>query len=291
VNPRVRAGSKAAVFQVLTEANFITPEDHRSSIIYRDYFTRMDIPYICLTNIIQEREMLIGLTVNRSRREGHANDDVRRTLAAIAPHVRMAVRAQIALEGQGAQLIAGAFEALSIAAFVCDSACRVLARTPVTDTLIGADQPLALKGGRLTAAAQPNATALTEAVAATALRMQPSMSAIVLRRDPPHAPLILDVAPLPRRAHGFSFEAQVLIVARMARSNNIEKIALMRAVFGLTQAEAEVACALLRGETIAAVSQSRGASENTIRAQTKAIYDKMGVTNRAEFAAHLGQFA
>jgi len=45
--------------------------------------------------------MLIGLTVNRSRKEGEATEEVRRIIAAVAPHVRAAVRTQMALDGQG----------------------------------------------------------------------------------------------------------------------------------------------------------------------------------------------
>ena len=54
---------------------------------------------------------------------------------------------------------------------------------------------------------------------------------------------------------------------------------LLRRLFGLTRAEAEVACALYGGATKSAVAAMRGSRESTIRSQVDAILLKTGTAN------------
>jgi DNA-binding NarL/FixJ family response regulator len=54
---------------------------------------------------------------------------------------------------------------------------------------------------------------------------------------------------------------------------------LLRRLFGLTPAEAEVACALYGGATKGAVAAMRGLKESTIKSQVDAILLKTGTAN------------
>tara|TARA_R110002020_G_C16321741_1_gene774918 strand:+ start:15218 stop:15826 length:609 start_codon:yes stop_codon:yes gene_type:complete len=56
--------------------------------------------------------------------------------------------------------------------------------------------------------------------------------------------------------------------------------------WGLTQAERDVACLMLKGFSHKEIAGIRGASYITIRQQACAIYEKSGLANRPEFAAH-----
>ncbi|MEZ5653336.1 MAG: LuxR C-terminal-related transcriptional regulator [Burkholderiaceae bacterium] len=52
--------------------------------------------------------------------------------------------------------------------------------------------------------------------------------------------------------------------------------------FGLTAAEADVAAAIARGESPKEISRRRAVSLNTVRAQTRAIYEKLNVARQSE---------
>jgi DNA-binding NarL/FixJ family response regulator len=54
---------------------------------------------------------------------------------------------------------------------------------------------------------------------------------------------------------------------------------LLRGLFGLTRAEAEVARALSGGATKRAVAAARGLREATVRTQVRAVLDKTGAAN------------
>lgn len=288
VNPRVRAGVTAKTFAPLTEADFMTPEDQDDIPIYADFFRRYDIPFICLTNVVKTRDTVIGLSVNRSRREGNAGENVKRLISAVGPHVRAAVRTQLALEGQGAALIAGAMDALSIAAFVCDEAGIVLARSNGAETLLSADGPLLLRGGRLAGTQSGDADRINGAIA-RACKPAGGPEAVVVPTGDGQLPLVLDISPMPRRAHGFSLQAAVLVVARVKRLEDVAEQRLLREAFGLTPAEAEIAVLLVAGWSPAEVAERRVSSIQTVRTQIRSLYAKVGVKTRGELAATLGR--
>jgi len=55
--------------------------------------------------------------------------------------------------------------------------------------------------------------------------------------------------------------------------------------WNLTEAEREVALLLLKGLSLKEVAQVRATSERTIRAQTRSLYKKAGVSGRAALSA------
>jgi hypothetical protein len=98
-NPRVKAGMNAPLLKVIAECDFITPAEHAIHPHYNEFARPWDIPYICLTTLERQDNLLIGLAVVRSERDGHIDSTQRGVFASLAPHVRAAVKMQIALEG------------------------------------------------------------------------------------------------------------------------------------------------------------------------------------------------
>ncbi|OYU39967.1 MAG: LuxR family transcriptional regulator [Pseudorhodobacter sp. PARRP1] len=56
--------------------------------------------------------------------------------------------------------------------------------------------------------------------------------------------------------------------------------------WALSKAERDVAYLALKGLDVAEIATVRGAASGTVRAQLSAIYNKAGVSGRAQFAAH-----
>lgn len=293
ISPRVRAGVAAGLFEALVDADYMTPEEHRTHPLFTGLYTRYDIPFICQTNLVKENGFVVGMAVNRSHREGHAEAQVKEIVAKIAPHVRTAVRTQMITEGQGAQLIAGAMEAASLAVFVCDRSGCVMARTAATEALLEAGV-FRLVAGRLHAPRGRESAAIEEAVLRAGRAPHPGeapfMGAFVLTtRD--GRPLVVDVVRLPRREHGFGFDACSLVIARTGPRTPSQERSVLTAGFGLTPAEADVAIMLLAGRTAEEAAVARGASFNTVRSQIKSAYAKLGVSRFAEMAALLREIS
>jgi DNA-binding CsgD family transcriptional regulator len=297
INPRVKAGMEAPVLKVLAESDFITPEEHKRHPHYQEFARRFDIPYICLATLDRKPDGgLIGLAVTRSEKQGHVTAEQRRVFGSIAPHVRAAVRTHLALEGEGDALLAGAMEAMSIPAFVCDETARVRRLTPAAEAIVGEGSGLQLRLGRLSANVPADAQALNDAISAT-LSAQievgaPRNRTIVVRKsEEDMAPLVLDVIPLRRQQFGFTFTPRVLVIIRGAgaKAADQRRAALLQTVYGMTGAETQIALQLFAGKPIATIAAARGVSLETVRTQVKAIMAKTGVRRQAEFVARLGQ--
>lgn len=292
VNPFVRAASKAVPLQVVASADIFTRKELKRNFFIATHNARHDLQHICLTPLIKDGQMEVGLAVIRSASQGEIESQQRAAFTAIAPHVRAAVRTQIALENQGAALMAGALEALSLTAFICDRQGIVRAMTPSAELIVSDGKLLKLKSNYLNAACSLDTHILTDAIrratgGLTTLEMP--ISSTILIRDQLAQPSVLQVLALPRRDFAFGFEPRALVVVRTPQSNNDSAKLLLNTVYGLTAAEVDISIRLVDGKSPEQIAIERNASLGTVRAQIRSIYDKCGVNRFSEFAAKLNQ--
>ena len=289
VNPRVRAGFGAKVLEPVTEADFITPEDHRRHPHYREFAFRWDLPYICLTTLQREPGMTIGMSVLRSQSEGHINAEQKRIFSTLAPHVRAAVRMQQMLGANGAALVAGTLEVVGIAAFVCDVHGRVQRMTPAAEKLVSDGGPLKLRQGWLGCPTESDERALTLAVEQAARGVErpgnPLARSIVIHSD--DGPLALSVLPLPKAAMEFSHHPRVVVLVRGSGSNDQRRAEILSRIYGFTPAETRIAILLTQGKAAEAIARDRQVSVGTVRAQIKSLLAKFGVSKQIELVARM----
>ena len=293
INPYVGAGMAAPVLKVLADDDFMSAEDYRRNAWYREFLMAWDVPHICLATLERQKDdMLVGLAVVRSRRDGHITPQQRAVFTAIAPHVRAAVRTQMALENQGGRLLSAAFEGLSMAAFVCDRQGRVQAMTPAAEALVSEGRLLKLRLGCLYAGSVDAGKALSDAIDAAAFGIvlpgKPCVFSVVLSAASADMPVVLDIIRLPDMAHELMFNPRVLIVARTHGATNRERMAaIARQAYGLTEAETDVATRIAAGETPDEIAQARASTIGTVRAQIKTVMAKLGVRRQVELVARL----
>jgi DNA-binding CsgD family transcriptional regulator len=294
INPRVKAASRAPVLKIMAEADFITPEQCRRDRFYQEVARPLDIPFICFTTLERQEDAFIALGAIRSAREEHITGEQREVFAALAPHARTAVRAQLALEGHGAAVLTGAMDALSIPVFVCDRAGRVGSLTQAAETLVTTGHGLQLKAGRLQACWPEETRALDDAIEAAVIsRIQPGpavLRTVVVRgRDHNTAPLVLDVFPLPSQAYQLTFAPRVLVVARSPRGSKARRTEILQTTYALTSAETHITEYLVEGQSAKFIADKRGVAVETVRTQIKAIMAKLGVSRQVELVVRLGE--
>jgi DNA-binding CsgD family transcriptional regulator len=294
INPRVRALNEASVLQIMADKDFITPEQCRRDPFYQNVLRPYDIPFICLTTLERQEGTFIALAAIRSQREGHITTQQREIFAALAPHVRSAVRTHLSLEGRGAAVVTGAMEALSIPVYVCDRTGRVKALTQAAEALVTSDRGLQLKAGRLQACEPEDAKVLSDAIDAVLIGHvkpgPPVLRTVIVRgRDRQAPPLVLEVFPLPAQSCQFNFEPRVLVVARGARNSTARRAAILQAAYALTSAETDIAQLLAEGQSAELIAANRRVAVGTVRAQIKSIMTKLGVGRQVELVVRLGQ--
>jgi DNA-binding CsgD family transcriptional regulator len=294
INPRVKAASAAPVLKVMAESDFITPEECKRDRFYQEVARPLDIPFMCFTTLDRQEAAFIALGAIRSQREEHITGQQREIFAALAPHVRTAVRTQLALEGQGVAVLTGAMDALSIPVFVCDRTGHVGSLTQAAESLVTTGRGLQLKAGRLQAGWREETKALDDAIEAAIIgRTQPGpavLRTVVVRgRDRGTPPLVLDVFPLPSQAYQLTFTPRALIVARGPRGEKVRRTAVLQAAYALTSAEVQITEYLVEGHSAEFIAAKRGVSVATVRTQIKAIMAKIGVSRQVELVVRLGE--
>jgi DNA-binding CsgD family transcriptional regulator len=294
INPRVKPASEAPVLKVIAEADFITPEDWRNHRFYQEIALPWDSPFIAMATLERQQNALIVVATIRSARDGHITPQQRETFAALAPHIRSAVRTQIALEGHGATVLTAAMDTLSIPIFVCDRKGRVGSLTQAAEALITNERGLQLKDGHLRACGAEDAKALSDAIEAAVIwRAHPSLpvlrTVIIRGRDHDVSPLVLDVFPLPSRTNQFTFMPRALVVARWPRGSKTRRAAILRATYALTSAETHIAEFLAQGQSAEFIAAKRGVAVETVRTQIKAIMAKLGISRQVELVVRLGE--
>lgn len=293
-NPRVRAGMNAPVLQVLAESDFITPDEYKRDAHYQEFAIPWGVPYICLCTLERRNDMLIGLSVSRSEREGHISDKQREIFTSLAPHVRAAVRTQLALEDHGAALLVGAMDAVSMPAFVCDRQGQVCALSAGAEKLLSSQRGLQLRQGRLKATNPAEQSLLQRAIDAVVARPvvggAPTVRSVVVHYGPANASYaVLDIVGMPVGKFDFNFAPRVLILARSERGQDGRRSAILQVGFALTSAEIEVALHIARGRSPDAIATIRHVSVGTVRIQIKSILAKMGLKRQVELVAKINE--
>lgn len=290
VNPRIRAGLTAPELTVLTDDDFMTPELLEATPIYADLFRRCDVPFIALTRLTTQQDVMIRLSTLRSAKQGPAGTREKALFSAIAPHVRSAVTMRLALEERGAELIGGTLEAVSAAAFVLDFGGRVAAMTPAAEALVSGPAPrLRLAGGRL-AGRNPQEDAAVAGFVARAVSVESRTDApppVVLRGQ--GFPLVLESMAAPPFRHGFGFAPCAIAVVRSGEGR-AGALSTVRAAFGLTPAEVDVVAALCDGKSPDEIAIERGVSIDTIRSQIRGLLVKTGARRQPELVALIARY-
>lgn len=291
-NPRLAAGLSYPILRLVSDQDIVTPSERRHHPFYASVLPRMGMPYFCATVLFREPGLTVGLAVGRTKGQGEISDAQRRTFQFLAHHARAAVRTQLLLEEEGSKLIAGALEAVAVAAFLCDQRGQVRALTPAAEALVGRGQPLSLQQGVLKAGTAAQARQLAAAIERAAVALSgvaaPASTTLVLHGEG-ESRAIVDISALPVDIGNFRFRPRVLVTVRGQGARPPDQGLLLRSLFGLSQTEAAVASALGRGDSQEEIAQARHRSLETVRVQVRSIYRKLGVRRQAELVALLGQ--
>lgn len=277
VNSRIRIGGRAPLMQSLDESAFTTELDGRVNRTYGELLERVDIPFICVTNLIREPDLQVGLAVLRARSQGNISAEERHVFDHLSGHVRQAVRGSQAMGLHAARVTAAGLEAVGAAAMVCDGMGRILAINALAEQLLLEDNRLLLDGGRLIERAGWRDLSEQARVAATGdLRGQGPL----LISDPSGGlALTVEIVPLPTETPGFPGSAGALILIRRpwgASSDRFEQ--RLVALYGFSPRELQAATALCRGVALQALPEVMGVSLSTVRTYVRRLFEKTGST-------------
>lgn len=291
VNPIMQVGTTIAPLCVRNSAEFVSPDVRRSSWFLQEHERLFDIYGICLSPLVRDAEMMVGMAVLSSAKQGDFNREQQQLFASLVAHARAAVLTQRTLEHQGARLVAGTLEAMSMAVFVCDASACVRSLTPKAEAFLSENNSLSLRRNQLVLPDIRETHRLHSSIRKAAQNPAPGEAPATQRlllHDRNYLPFVVEIISVPKSAPILIGAKPVLVVVRSSiRSDSARQFLHDR--YCLTPAEAAVAIKIADGFSPEQIAQQRQTSVATVRKQLRIIYEKLGVHRQSELAAMVNQ--
>jgi DNA-binding CsgD family transcriptional regulator len=288
INPRLGALIDQPMFSINGDNELVSEEDRARSPFYQELYRRHDTPFCVAARLPGPGDVKSMVGVLRSAAQGPADEADKQNMRLLLPHLEGALRVQQALEGHGALVATQSFEALSMAAFLCNAWGRVVGMTPAADRLVARGGPLRLTGGQLTALDAAANVGLQAALRAAC--SDPAHSTVQTRNtslaltDTEGGARRVDIAPLPLEGSPMRLGARAVVAVSdtLPQPRTAE---LLRRTYGLTRAEAEVAIDVAEGWSAREIGDRRGVSASTVRVQIQAVLQKTGLRKTSALAS------
>lgn len=259
------------------------------SEFYQDFLIPTGTRYMTGTRLFDDAGQHAMICLGRHVGDKPFTETDDRLLSSITPHLQLAARMQLKLWHlqQAESFHSAVMDRLDFVVFVLDATGRihylnVRAREALRTWGIGG--PLRISSARLVACDGATQQHLRRAVASAtgggcvgdSFRMSRGLEAWSCVTVPIRADAALNDA--------MQVPLAMVLVFDVSRKADVP-VAVLASVFGLTPAEARVACSMANGCSVKECAAEQGVSVATIKSQLIAVYAKMAVRRQSELAA------
>ncbi len=291
---RHAAGPEARVY---TSGHLVPEEEFLRSEFWNDFGRRYGLRYVLGTVVPLGAAGVMPVGLHRPPGAPPFATAEKRLLQAVLPHLRRAVQLRHRLAAAeafapGSEPGLAALDGLSTGIVVLDAELGVTLANFAAEALAKRGAGFRFAPGRSAAGRRTGFEplrreergALLALVAGSAIRGEAG-GAMRLSAGAGRPPVAVLVTPLPARLAGQSLTlagrvpGRALVMLRELGEAAAPRIGVLRDLFGLTAAEAEVARALAGGATKYSVALARGIAETTVRTQVRAVLNKTGTAN------------
>ena len=236
--------------------------------------------------------------VIRRRSDGVVDENAKRLMALIVPHVRRAVLISqiIDLKKVEAAALADSLDTLSAGMFLVDALGRIVHANASGHAMVAEGNVLRAPGGRLGAIDSAANAALLDSFTA-AQGGDPAVGrkgiAVPLKAHE-SAPYVANVLPLTygaRRRAGVSYSAVATVFVHKAALDLPSPPEAIVKQFSLTPTELRVLFAIIEVGGLPEVAEVLGISEGTVRTHVKHLFEKTGTSRQAELVKLVAGYA
>ena len=269
------------VGEVVNNEMLLSPSDMRRSEVWNDFYVPNGLDRSIGACAIKTDRFAASLVVYRDRaRPDFARHDFD-LMQRIVPHVTSALRCWLRIREADARAAssAGALDTLAAGVILLDCAGRVLWMNRAASAVVRSGDTLAVQRGVLTAPTTADARQLRRLVHEVATGTGSGNCNVLLAGRSAGPPLrVLATALLPG---ALDFDARVMVVLS-PRTDTASLVTHVRQLWGLTPAEAALACAIAEGKSLSEIASDRSVTMDTIRGQWKSIRQKTGARTQSQ---------
>jgi DNA-binding CsgD family transcriptional regulator len=267
----------------------LTRGDMQRTPFYSEFGRQYDV-FQCMMGLIEASpEALSGISVNRSERQRSFDAEDSSLFALLMPLLKRAL--QIHRRLTGAELMAAnamdVLDRLPHGVVLVSASGAVLSTNRAADEILRTRDGLTSERGELRASTVALTHKLRAALEAAVRTSQglaiDGSTALALPRPSGRRPLSVVIAPLPvRRAVLTSNPAAAAVFVTDPERPPVPDVAMIRALFALTESEAELVRWLLSGFDLGQAAARLGLRLDTVRKRLKVIFEKTNTHRQAD---------
>jgi DNA-binding CsgD family transcriptional regulator len=234
----------------------------------------------------------------RHERHGLIDDEARRRMRLIVPHVRRAVLIGkvIELKTAEAATLTDALDGITTSMILVDSQGRVVHTNASGRALLLESDLLSVASGRLAASDPPTNEALNDIFTAAgggdaALGTKGIALPLTARDGSRYLAHILPLTSGARRQAGVGFSASAAVFVRRAQLEAPAMPEVIAKLYGLTPSELRVLLAVFETGGVADIAEALGVSEATAKTHLRRLFDKTGTKRQADLVKLVAGFA
>jgi DNA-binding CsgD family transcriptional regulator len=236
--------------------------------------------------------------VFRHERDGLADDETRRRMRLIVPHIRRAVLIGrlIDLKAAEAATFADSLDGLSAGMFLIDASGHIVHANAAGHAILSAGDFLRAAGGRLTAGdPHVDATFHDTFVAAgngdAAIGIKGIALALRAHNGEHFVAHILPLTSGARRRTGASYAAVAAVFVHKASLDTPSPPEVIAKAYKLTPTELRVLLAIVEVGGVPEVSEALGVAETTVKTHLGRLFEKTGATRQADLVKLFAGFS
>lgn len=229
------------------------------------------------------------LGIFRHELDGMADDEARRRMRLIVPHVRRAVLIGKVIELKTAQAatFADTLDGITAAMFLVDAKGRVVHANAAGHAFIADGDVLKMSGSRLVASDAQGDQALAEIFAAAgtsddAVGIKGIALPLMAKSGDRYVAHVLPLTSGARRQAGASFAAVAAVFVRKAALGTPGPLEVIAKTYKLTPTELRVLLAIVEVGGAPEVAEALGVAETTVKFHLRRLFEKTGTRRQAD---------
>ncbi len=279
----------AEIGEPVSAADCMSPEEFRQSRFYVEWVRPQGFVDFGCAVLDKSATGAAMLGIFRHERDGMVDDDARRRIRLIVPHVRRAalIGKVVDLKTAQAATFADTLDGITAAMFLVDARGRVVHANAAGHAMLGEADVLRMNGSRLAATDASSDQALAEIFAAAgtsddALGTKGIALPLTSRGGERYVAHVLPLTSGARRQAGASFAAAAALFVRKAALDTPGPLEVIAKIYQLTPSELRVLLGVVEVGGAPEVAEALGIAETTVKFHLKRLFEKTGTRRQAD---------
>jgi DNA-binding CsgD family transcriptional regulator/PAS domain-containing protein len=297
IDPTTAGHCFAPVGEPVTTADILDYNEFLDSRFYREWVRPQELVDNVSVALDKSATGTALLGVFRNQRQGHADDEARRRVRLIAPHVRRAALVARAMAHKSAQVatLADTVDGLSAGVFLVDASARIVHANAAAQAILAQGTVLRSPNGKLVATDPDAARILGDVLERSeggdrAVNIRAVAVPLAARNGERYVAHVLALASAARRgADGYAAAAAVLVQKTALEAKSaIEAIA---STFKLTPSELRVLLAIVELTGVPETADALGVGQATVKTHLHRVFRKTATTRQADLIRLVAGFS